>query len=248
MTCQTCSGPCSLWCDPLTLPCTTPSATEAVRAATEWLYRASGRQFPGCCSAVLRPTPEMVLVDADPYGLREHNARTSTRADLGLSGWTGRKLWGYPAIDLGVYPVISVDEVRIDGSVLAASAYRLVDKRLLIRVDGGDWPSSNDLALSSGPGAWSVSVTYGRNPPLLGELACRQLACEIAASMEGAPCNLPAGATVISREGVTISISPDQVTGLFVVDQFLRAYNPSKLRRAPDVWSPDVPGPEVHVV
>lgn len=141
-------------------------------------------------------------------------------------------------------PVGRVDEVRVDGSVLAESAYRLDPPGWLVRLDGGQWPTCQDLTLPDSE-AGTVSVTYLNAVPVdaLGAYAAGVLACEFAKACSGGKCRLPSGVTEISRRGTTMTLSTglftNGLTGIREVDAYILAYNPYLQKMPSTVWSPD---------
>lgn len=251
-------GPCADW--PVTWVCElstlNPAVTgAAVSMATETLYALTGMRF-GLCSVTLRPC-------------RSDCGDGSFYDDFGPP-WTARS-WPQPALIGGLWfnltcggcssgcscgsvsevrlpaPVYDVTEVVIDGVVLAASAYRLDNNRLLVRTDGGQWPRCNDLSEDSGPGTWSVTARYGEPLPEGAALAMGELACEIAKAADGQDCRLPPGVERLVRQDVTISY-PDigelfkqGRTGLYLVDMFVATWNPAGLRQRSRVYRVDAP-------
>jgi hypothetical protein len=251
-------GPCADWpvhwtCELSTL---NPAVTGlAVSAATETLHALTGMRF-GLCEITLRPCRD----DCDDGRFYD---------DFGPP-WMASS-WPLPALIGGLWfnltcgsctsgcscsqvsevrlpaPVYEVTEVVIDGSVLPASAYRLDNHRILVRTDGGQWPLHNNLSVDSGPGAWSVTATYGEPLPEGAALAMGELACEIAKAADGQDCRLPAGVQQLVRQGVTISY-PDVGelfrkgrTGLYLVDMFVTTWNPAGLRQRSRVYRVDAP-------
>ncbi len=219
-----------------------------LQAASDLLYEMSGHQFPGICEVTLRPC-------AAP--------RRAAQRDRSYDppGWIGS--WGYCGcgdtcgcapwygIELGPYPITGVSEVKVDGVVLDPSRYRVDDWRTLRRLADADgsnpgWPSTQHLDLAdTEEGTWSVTFEWGREPPASGVRASAVLACELALSCDpenADQCRLPKRATSVTREGVTVVLSPSDFlddrghTGLFEVDIFLRAVNPERIRRGASVW------------
>ena len=245
------SGPCVPW----ELSCaefpegTTPEIQEfAAMAATEALWMRTKQQF-GLCEVTLRPCRKDCF-PAWPW--------------IPLQGWNnltgGTWPWPQPALVAGnwiniacgscfsecscshvsevrlPYPVNSIVEVKVDGAVLPASAYRVDNFNLLVRLDGEDWPRCNDLNLDDDqPGTWSVTANYGQVVPELGKLAAGQLAVEIAKScMNDAGCVLPSGTVrEVTRQGVKkVFFDSDQAFGKGMIgfswaDMFITTYNPS---------------------
>ncbi|MDJ1137924.1 hypothetical protein [Streptomyces iconiensis] len=251
-------GPCADWpvrwtCDVDTL---NPAITGlAVSMATATLWALTGRQF-GLCSITLRPCARdcgdgRMYDDAGP----PWTARSWPSAALGGGLWVNLACGGcgsgcscsrVPEFVLPA-PVSSVDEIRIDGAALPASAYRLDNNRIVVRTDGGAWPRCNDLSLDDGPGTWSVTATYGQAVPDGAALAMGELACEIGRAADGGDCRLPPGVQQLARQGVTISY-PDVGalfekgrTGLYLVDLFISTWNPGHLRQRSRVYRVDAP-------
>ena len=149
---------------------------------------------------------------------------------------------------LSGYPVRAVTEVKIDGDVVDPDDYGLYKWRWLVRKNDDWWPACQDLSLDdTEDGTWSVSYTYGQDPPISAQLAATELACELYKACNGGDCALPAGVTRLVRQGVVIERlafaawglqSGIWRTGLPRVDAFLGAVNPNALVRRPTIWSP----------
>lgn len=231
---------------------------DSVTAASELLYALSAHQFPGICQRTVRPCDRS----------RSCGVQLLSRGHLVY--WDGYgSCWcedGSPVCScshlsrvlLPNYPVREIVEVLIDGVVIDPSGYRLDGWQYLTRMrdaqgDVQTWPSCQALDLPSDePGTFEVTYTSGMNPPVAGVLAAKELACQafLACSPTLAgECVLPAGATRITRQGLTIDLSAFRGwgfdrklgwrTGLRLVDAFLNSFNPNGLRRRPLIWSPD---------
>src|SRR5207247_1889627 len=119
-------------------------------------------------------------------------------------------------IKLAGYPVREVSEVKIDGDVVDPSGYRLDGWRYLVRLDDPGpplvhrrWPRCQNLALADDqPGTFSVSYSFGLDPPLIAVQAAAELACQLlkaCASGSGAGSSvLPVGVARVSRQGITL--------------------------------------------
>lgn len=223
-------------------------AADMLQAASDLLYDLSGRQYPGLCTQTVRPC-------ARRSGVRRRESAVP-------GGWNTSWGWclcgdscscaGNQRISLGAYPVVEVTEVKVDGVVLDPSLYRLDDRRVLTRLEDPDgsnpgWPSTQHLDLAdTEDGTWSVSFTWGEDPPPAGVRAAAVLACELAMACDpdtAEQCRLPKRVTSITREGVTMVLSPsdfltDGKTGLWEVDLFLAAANPAKVQQRAQVWTP----------
>ena len=149
---------------------------------------------------------------------------------------------------LSGYPVRQITEVKIDGDVLDPTEYGLWKWRYLVRKNDGIWPRCQNLSLDdTEDGTWSVSYTYGLDPPITGQLAAQELACELYRACSGGDCSLPKGVTRVVRQGVVIEKLAfaawglqDGIwkTGLTRVDAFLNWANPRKISRRATIWSP----------
>lgn len=245
------ASPCDPWpyeCADFPAEADPETVAAALEAATEALWSRTKKRF-GFCSMTLRPCRRECF-PAWPW--------------IPQRGWynVGAMTWPWPApalvggqwINIACgscgdgcscsrvsevvlpYPVANVTQVKIDGVVLAPSAYRVDDWRLLVRLDGEDWPRCNDLNLDdSQEGTWSVTAQYGTEVPQLGRLAVGELATEIArACVDSSGCSLP-GSTVrsVTRQGVT-KVFFDATTafangaiGLKWSDLFIATYNPT---------------------
>lgn len=142
-------------------------------------------------------------------------------------------------------PVGRVLEVKVDGVVVPATAYRVDDARDLVRLDGGLWPVTQDMGKpDSEPGTFSVTYFRGHGPDELTDYAAGRLAIEFARAMKDpAKCKLPAGVTAVTRQGLSMEINtgmfPDGYTGIREVDAVIMALNPYGLKTPPRVASPD---------
>lgn len=246
------------------IECAVDFTAEAL-AATQALWELSGRLYSGLCEQTVRPCGQMVcgfqmLSRGYIVGPWDYGPSFSI-------GWTGG-YWGYDnyhacgcnpldVVLLPGYPVRDIVEVKIDGAVVDPDTYRLDNRRKLVRMrDPADpstqlfWPSCQLLDLNDDqPGTFSVTYRYGMDPPMLGQEAAMELACELhKACSNSIECNLPGGATRIVRQGVTIERSVftrwGQIqgvwrTGLTRVDAFLNSFNRTGMTRRPVTWSPD---------
>lgn len=253
------TGPCADW--PVTWTCDTatlnPAVTGvAVSMATEFLWAATGMRF-GVCEITLRPCARSCddgrfYNDFGPPWAASYYPQPALIGGL----WFNLSCGSCPGdCSCGTVsevrlpaPVNTIVEVLIDGTPLVSGAYRVDNHRLLVRTDGGVWPTCNDLSRDDTEvGTWSVRATYGEALPDGTALAVGQLACEIARAADGGDCKLPAGVQQLVRQGVTISY-PDVGelfrqgrTGLYLVDMFIATWNPYNLRQRSRVYNVDRP-------
>lgn len=144
-------------------------------------------------------------------------------------------------------PVGRVDEVRVDGAVIPPDQYRIDgDGILWTGVTQCPWPTCQDMALGdTEPGTFSVTYLNAWPVDSLGAYAAGVMAMEFAKACVGSnKCRLPAGVTAVSRQGISIEIAagsfPDGFTSIREVDAYIALYNPTPIRQAPQVWSPDI--------
>lgn len=160
-------------------------------SVTNILWERSCRQF-GPCQVTVRP------VTCCRHRVGGNYYRSAGYCSCGL----------YTYALLGREPIATVDEVKINGAVLAADNYRVDEYDRLVRTDGSIWPACQDLALDpTEPGTWSVKFTYGLAVPPEAKLVAGLLACKWARELAES-CAPPSNATSVAREGVTIQLAP----------------------------------------
>lgn len=227
-------------------------------------------------------TPENVLLCcavAQEQGLTETDPRlldAIADASLLLYYWTGRQYGtqtatlrlcrgcncadrscccGVNSIDLGLWPVTSLDAVRIDGVDQTLTDFHIDEFHYLVRSGPQDpWPvCSNQWAASGGPYddadngyVFEVEVTYGIEVPSMLERAARTLACELLNDACAGTCKLPERVTSVSRRGLSMEVASSMdlldknMTGIYSVDLAIKTLNPSRLQSPAFVWSPDL--------
>jgi hypothetical protein len=207
------------------------------RMAAEYLWRYSGRQF-GLCEGTIRPCRQESYAGRSTYGSGP-GAGSPWRPTLVGGEWfnvgcgaghadlCGCQYGQSLTFETAVHDVTSVE---IDGTTLDPSAYRVDDRRYLVRQDGGRWPYCQDLSKPLGePGTWAVTVQVGSPTPAGGQIAAGRLACELAKAASGdKACGLPQRWQSITRQGVTISAALDSFegldegkTGIWVIDSWV---------------------------
>lgn len=250
-------GPCNAWTDvdDVAACCdveagSDPEVFDAVAtAASQVLYELSGRRWLGTCDQTVRP-----CATRGACGFQVLSRGHVVEGDY---SWNGSD-WGIPCgcqplsqVRLAGYPVREIVEVKIDGVVLDASEYDLHDWRWLVRKNGEAWPACQRLDMDDDEdGTWSVRYTYGQNPPWIGQMAARELACELYKACDTSgevECALPEGVTRVVRQGVVIERLAFTAwgrqegawrTGLPLVDTFLNAFNPAGIQRRPVLHTP----------
>ncbi len=194
------------------------------------LFELTGRRWPGECTEIVYPTGRECM---EWLGVRNGMPYAPKRKGLRLPG----------------YPVVEIEEVKIDGVVVDPDRYRVDDSRWLVYLppvpyssgDRQSWPFSNDASLAlDSEGTWSVEYIYGTMPPPGGKEAAAALGCQLALSCspdaEGT-CRLPERVTSITRQGITMAILDPLTlfsegrTGLVEVDMWIEAQRLGVARR-----------------
>lgn len=230
----------------------------AVALASHFVWAATGRRYGLCEVTVLpcNPRPGEALYQAYPVGTWAGGGTDSSplaHAEVVDGQWRNRCGGGCSCaaaceVDLPP-PVDSVVEVTIDGEPVDPDVYEVHDRRLLVRTDGGCWPSCQTYGQEI-PG---FQVTYLRGTPIPAYVlsATSVLACEYGKACVGADCRLPARLASLTRQGVEVTVAQDAAaseggrlrTGIPEVDDVIAADNPHALTARPQVWSPDLPPP-----
>jgi hypothetical protein len=258
-------------------PCSALSADPTVRSqaetmATEFLWRWTGRQF-GLCPVTIRPCRQncygglSTFTGGEPRVLGQAMGGLYSRSPFYPMMFNGEWLnvacgrcgnscdCGYtPSISLPG-PIDSITEVVVNGVALPATAYRVDNYRHLLRIDGGDWPTCQDLSADSAAGSasasrgtWQVTYQRGSAVPAGGQVAAGLLACEFAKALVGdAGCKLPQRVQSITRQGVTVAVLDTFAdldkgrTGIWLIDSWVASImKPAGRSR---VYSPDLARP-----
>ena len=201
----------------------------SIAAAQRWFHDATCHQFPGVCTATVRPDPTEgcapIWESATGYPIADISQRTRSDA------------YQRNMIDLtdglGTFPIRSITEVVVDGEVVDPAFYTLVNQRWLEPREVGNaenplipWPNQYPRKPVGSVGTWYITLTYGREAPPLLVQAAAKLACELWKQAIGADCEIPDNATSITREGVTVSFpQPEQNRwGIAIIDRALDLY------------------------
>jgi hypothetical protein len=225
---------------------------QAITAASEILYSLSGSKWPGVCEETIRPCMNMgsswfAAMWPSAYSWWPADWPTPPAACQCSSGG-GCGCGDVPQISLGRDDVTEVTDVTINGVMLAGTSYRLDEQYWLVRTDGSGWPCCQNLANDPGEAdTWTVTFSYGAEPPEAGKLAATSLAAELILGCVGSSdCRIPNRATTVTREGVTYALLDPQPfleqrrTGLYEVDLWLAAVNPASNVRRARIFSPDL--------
>lgn len=214
---------------------------EKLLAASETLYTLSGSQFPGECEVTIRPCNARGTYDwRQTNYLSFSNNSVTTWGSCTCRSFDTCSCPSVSELRLPHDNVTAITEVKVDGSILLSSQYRLDPPNLLVSL-GDPWPCCQDMALpDTAAETWSVEYTYGTPVPALGVTAAADLACEFymacdPEAFEG-QCRLPANVITIARQGVTVAklvgelfvAKPGQQVrfGIPSIDLFLATYAP----------------------
>lgn len=217
---------------------------DGLQVASQILFDLTGRQWPGVCTETVRPCG---YGSPAPWSMLGH----------GWCGCRSSRTCGcrhLSELQLPNHPVIEVTEVKIDGAVVDAARYRVDDYRWLVYLPESDsaerqtWPCCQraDLA-DTEDDTWSVTYTYGQEPPLGGVKAAAALGCQLALGWQPETineCRLPKRVTSLSRQGITmalidpLSLFADGLTGLPEVDLWVQSIRLGQQRRSAAVRVP----------
>lgn len=226
----------------------------SILAASQFMYAMTGRQF-GSCPIVLRPLcitqcpsecSSLGFTDSGygfPWYPLHQADGTWVNVTCSQDNCTCVELCEIPL----PYPTSSITQVKIDGVVIPASQYKVIDYNKLIRTKAnGCFPRCNDISKpDSAIGTWSVSLQVGKVIPELVLLAAAEFAFQLIKRCLNQPCDLPSRIQSVSRQGVSATfLDPMEFlsegrTGIFLVDLALSTYNPKGLYKKPYAVSPD---------
>lgn len=239
----------------------------ALQMASDVLFNLTRRQWPGECSEIWRPCrPDGVSCYGGSFAVSEVVGRLgldayATSDGRPLPGWTSGQscsCGSLSEVTLPGYPVVSIDEVRVDGLVVAPSSYRVDDRRRLVgvrRLDGTlqTWPICQRLDLAdTEPRTWSIAYSFGEAPPIGGIRSAATLACQLVLACAPDPkiagqCRLPKRVTSITRQNLTVavldpmSLFADGLTGLAEVDLWVQSERRGNDDRRASVFDPRAP-------
>ena len=176
-------------CDGVAIPLIYPwTDAQLIQAASNMLFARTCYLYPGICTRTVWPCLECGC-GCHPCGCGPYEVIHLT-AD---------------------YPILGITEIRIDGVVLDPATYRLEENARVVRVDGEQWPSCNNMGLTAGPTTQGAEVeveyTVGRVPPIELLMAVQELVCELKKACSGdATCALPAHVRAVSRRGTSFEV------------------------------------------
>lgn len=235
-----------------------------ITLATRILDNFSAHQFPGTCTKIVRPARRNSYNNLLGYGWSSNFPNADAYGigymyewgfcGCGAGEYESCNCQGVDSILLGGQPVISIGSVWVNGVQLATSTYRIDDFKYLTRIDGQNWPTTQDLSKDhSQANTFEVTFTYGHSIPADISAVAALFAVQLAKGYSGVACQLPERVSTVTRQGVTVAFVDlmqffeKNKTGIYMVDQFLQSVNPSGHTRSTVLMSPDV-GPSSRQV
>lgn len=247
-------GTCTPWAETgdTCSPCTgyefdTTELELGLQLASDVLFNLTGRQWPGLCSTTVRPCGYRRADSCGCLDSRQCGCRRLSELDL-------------RGDDTGGWPIASVEQVKIDGVVLATARYRLDDHRWLVYIPDGDndprrgWPCCQRIDLADTEAdTWSITYTYGVEPPEGGVREAGVLGCQYALACVDdesllEQCQLPDGVRTVVRQGITLGVPFDLPalfaggsTGVNTVDAWLGSIRYGAAHRPVSIMVPSQP-------
>lgn len=210
-----------------TIDPTGPYTESAVQFASFVLYKLSAEKYNG-----IQAVTEVYT--ADTYSSNVTSPALINGNMYNLPRFTE----GQRNLRLRHTPVRSVTSISYMGRELDQTEYSLRNNSYLVRKNALPWALDpvNEI---------SITYMYGTPPPAAGKRAAIRLANEIILFEKGSGlCALPERISSVSRQGVSYTVMDPQEfisngkVGIYEIDLFLAAVNPSKAKKRPKVFSP----------
>lgn len=254
-----CGSVCSQWTDVETVKACGPYADiddgvieDVIPVASDLLFEFTQRKFPGSCQDTVRPCTQYSPRPSyyyDWFGDTHQYWKAGCDCNRGPECGCSR----LSEVDLGVRPLTSIVQVKVDGDVIDPTEYRVDDFRRLVRLPDSEgvrhgWPCCQRLDVdATEDDTFEVTFTYGVGPPPAGVRSASLFAGQLAAACAGSNvCKLPDRVVQVSRQGVSmLLLDPFKFfeqgrTGIYAVDAFITAYNPRGYRGFAQIVSPDI--------
>ncbi len=196
--------------------------------------------------AALDNASDILMLTSDGH---VHGRCTETVRPMTESGcWPRRSPTGYhttmAAVEWGTTiplrgPNTEILQVVVDGVVLGAGEYQLINGEFLHLVDGS-WPSNGSLTDEDN---FTVTYRFGRVPDQMTKIATLELACELARFYVTGTTKLPPGVTSANIQGASLSLrnAANEVDQYLArVGAFLSVYAPKGVNQTGGVWSPEL--------
>ncbi len=258
------SEPCP-WVLPVGAPCCREcsgwdSASPAMQeVATTWastfLWAATGRRFNECVVAV-RPCGSEPCNDGSLNWLGSSWYGGAWIPYIWNGEWFNCACPGRCSCDprsqirlMG--PVAEILEVTLGSDVVDPSTYFVNDGHWLVRAHPDIWPTCTDQNTLDGDDVLTVTYVRGDGIPSSLKYAAKQLACEYIKACNGdSSCQLSAYVQQISRAGVDFTMVPYtdilsmNLTGIAIIDQTIRMFNPYNAKQRLRIYAPELMVPK----
>jgi len=217
------------WTNLVSYPCDVSGVDPAVLAralsmAQSWMFALSGARI-----GMFTTTHDMYQAECGPKcfypGVYPYKG--------GDGQWRNGLIGAHDCCRIEIFrqPVNEITQILLSGVVLDPSKYVLTSNS--VRRINACWPCIDECEAP----IIRLDYTWGVTPDPLALAAAGELTCEFINVLVGGECKLPSGASQIVRQGVTVtrpnieSILSNGLTGLPIVDAFIRTYNPANLRQ-----------------
>lgn len=235
---------------------TVPEAVQeqSIALASRLIWAATGRRY-GPCEFVIQPCapkrlPPLYQVFPEP-GLGGSSGGWNYYPYIRDGQWFNPGVGGCGCCSSACEVLLqgptstnSIIEVTVAGEVVAPEAYVVQNGEILVRIDGGCWPSCVNFG-NQDPPDFEIRYLRGLPVPPTVAAAASILAAEFARACQGGPCRLPQRMRRLTRQGVELEVAEIDrasrrfLTGIDEVDMVIQAENPNALAARPRVYSPD---------
>jgi hypothetical protein len=144
-------------------------------------------------------------------------------------------------------PVIDILEITLGADIIPADTYWVDDAHWLVRKKPDVWPECNGMNTLDGDDVLTVTYTRGDGIPSSLKSMAKRLACEYVKSCNNdSTCQLSSYVQSVSRAGVDFTITPfseilaSGLTGIAIIDQTIRMFNPNGLHSRPRLYAPEL--------
>ena len=214
-------------CPPSSIPAIYPVNLQTKEAwyqyAARLMYLYTGERFDGLCEYITRPCKDCYsscnlcfdIFKRCQCGVYLDSINLSREADGNM--------------------IDSIIEVKIDGVVLAPSAYIIEDYKDIVRIDGQPWPYCQDFSKNPdsipplSANTFQIKYVAGRMPPIDVQRATALLACQLMKACNSpSDCQLPSNVASVSRQGIAFdmsTVSENNYTGIEEIDNTIKKYN-----------------------
>lgn len=217
-----------------TIDPTGPYTESAVQYACFILYKLSGEKYNG-----LQTTTEVYTADTSMSTLTQPAVVGGAMYNFPRSASEGNR-----ELRLRHTPVRSIQSINYLGRTLDPSEFSLRNNSYVVQKNSMPWILNPVTELE-------VTYTHGTPPPAAGRRAAIRLANELILWDKGSGnCALPERISSVSKQGVSYTVMDPQEfisngkVGIYEIDLFLAAANPTKAKKRPRVFLANGPRAE----